>query len=333
MHNLILKKIKEQALTGRGGACFPTHLKWEMVKNATGDKKFVICNASEGEPGILKDWHLLKYHPDRVVDGIKIAISFLEAEQGYIFINEKYYSQFKNILEKLIGGHKIELFKKPHLAGYIGGEESTLLNCIEGKRAEPRLRPPFPTTAGLWNYPTLINNVETLYDVSLINSGTYNKTRFYTINGDCLHHGVFEESEDITIRDLLSKTKNLPDFDFFVQIGGDGSGVVLNQNQINEKISGAGSVTVYSVLKHDPMDLIKKWVNFYLNESCGQCTPCREGVNRLNEILKSKNKNWGQFFDILETLENSSFCALGRSVSVPIKSLNKNILNNNLEKL
>ncbi len=329
----IIQKLKKSNLTGRGGASFPTHIKWEAVKKNKCDKKYVVCNASEGEPGILKDGYIFQTSPERVVDGMILAMEFLDAEKGFIYINEEYYKKFYRILTRLINNRNIEVFKKSHRAGYIGGEETALLNNLEKKRVEPRLKPPFPTVSGLWNYPTLINNVETFFDVSLINSGVYKNTRFYTINGDCLHNGVYEFSENITIIEVLKKTKNYPAFDFFVQIGGDGSGEVLNSSQLNQKIGGAGSVTVYSKRKYKPLDLVRGWVGFFKNESCGKCTPCREGTYRLLEILQKEQKDWNTFFDLLDNLDNSSFCALGRSVSVPIKSYNKNILNNNLKKL
>ncbi len=328
----IIQKLKKANLIGRGGASFPVWKKWEAVKNAKSDKKYIVCNASEGEPGVFKDGFIFKTHPERVVDGITIAMEFLEANQAYIYINEAYYEKYARILKKLINGKNIQIFKKPHRAGYIGGEETALLNNIEGGHAEPRLKPPYPTTEGLWGMPTLINNVETFYEVSLVNSGLYKETRFYTVSGDCIHHGVYELSREKTIEEVLRLTKNYPDFDFFVQVGGDGAGEVFNSKQLNQKVGGAGSITIYSKAKHEPIDLIKNWVVFFRDESCGQCTPCREGTYLLKEILNKKEKGWKTFFDLLENLDNTSLCALGRSVSVPINSYLENVLNNKIEK-
>jgi len=346
----ILTKLKKANLTGRGGACFPTWLKWDMVKKADGKKKYIICNASEGESGIKKDGYILEYYPERVIDGMRIAIDFLSAEKGIIYINHKYHKKFAKNLNKIIssphiflphpnpplinGGNKreglpIELFIKPIGSGYIGGEETSAINAIEGKRVEPRLRPPFPTTNGLWGCPTLVNNVETFYDVSLIAAGEYENKRFYTINGDCLNTGVDELPENWTIEKILKQTKNLPKFAFFVQVGGDASGKVLNDKQLKSQVSGAGSITVYSMKKYQPKKLITGWLDFFLNESCGQCTPCREGIYRLKEIMQSPNPDWQLFNDLLDNLDETAFCGLGCVVPVPIRSYVENVLHNN----
>lgn len=332
----ILQKIKQANLVGRGGACFPTATKWEMVKNAPGEKKYVVCNASEGEPGVKKDGYILEHYPERVIDGMRIAVDFLSlgGKAGktvvdvrvYIYINPEYYKKFVQKLSEIIGEAPIEIFKKPEGAGYIGGEETSVLNAIEGKRIEPRLRPPFPTTNGLWNCPTIINNVETLYNVSLVASGEYKKTRFYTINGDCLWTGVYEFPDDWTIEKILKETNNYPGFEFFAQIGGDGSGEVLNNKQLKRPAAGAGSITVYSVFKYKPIELLQKWLDFFLNQSCGQCAPCREGVYRLSEIVKLPKPDWKLFGDLLNNLSDTAFCGLGCVVPVPIKSYFDNVL-------
>ncbi|MFA4833455.1 MAG: NADH-ubiquinone oxidoreductase-F iron-sulfur binding region domain-containing protein [Patescibacteria group bacterium] len=322
----ILAKIKKAGLVGRGGASFPTADKWEAVKKAKGAKKYVVCNASEGEPGVAKDSYILENFGKEVVDGIKIAINFLKAERAYIYINHNYYKKFNKILAKIIGKAPIEFFIKPIGSGYIGGEESSMLNAIEGRRIEPRLKPPFPTTSGLMRCPTLINNVETFYNISLVAANKYKKERFYTISGDCLWTGVFSFPENWTIEKILKETKNYPKFPFFVQVGGEGSGEVLNSGQLRRPASGAGSITVYSILKHKPENLIKNWLDFFLAESCGKCTPCREGVYRLREIADLPNPDWRLFADLLNNLEETSFCGLGGAVPVPVKSYTNNVL-------
>lgn len=321
----IITKLKNSKLTGRGGAGFPTWQKWEMVKKEKAEKKFVVCNGSEGEPGVKKDGYILEHYPDEVIKGIKTAIDYLGAVAGYLFINQELFKKFGNFLDKKLDGTKIELVRKPHGAGYIGGEETALLNAIEGARIEPRLKPPFPTVSGLWGYPTLINNVETFYDISLIMEGKYKNRRFYTINGDCLWTGVYELFENYSIEQVLKETKNYPDFDFFVQVGGDASGEILNSKQLKQLAKGAGSITVYSVLKHTPIDLMKKWIDFFLKESCGQCTPCREGMYRLKELINQKDPDMSLFFDLLKNLQDTSFCALGSSLPYPIESLLTNV--------
>ncbi len=324
----IISKIKKAILVGRGGACFPVAIKWEAVKRASGEKKYVVCNAAEGEPGVKKDFFILENYPEKVIDGMKLAMNFIGAQKSIIYINHKYQKKLGKNLEKAIGDLPIVLFTKPLDAGYIGGEESSLLNAMEGKRIEPRIRPPFPTEAGLWGCPTLINNVETFYNVSLVNSDEYINKRFFTVSGDCLNEGVYNLPSSYTIEKILKETDNYPKFLFFVQIGGDGSGEVLNSSQLKKKASGAGSITVYSIQKYSFKKIIRKWLEFSVNESCGQCTPCREGNYRLLEIIDSDSQDWKLFYELLSNLRNSSFCSLGCAVPIPIQSFIKNVMPN-----
>ncbi len=322
----IVQKIKKAGLKGRGGGAFDTALKWQIVKKAKADKKYVVCNASEGEPGVKKDGYILENYIDRVIDGMQIAMDYLSATEGYLYVNPHYFHNWRNKLLRAIGPARIKLFPKSHSAGYIGGEETAALNHLSGQRVEPRLRPPYPTIAGLGSFPTLINNVETFYDVSLIAAGEYKNERFITINGDVIFTGIFSFPEDWSINKILAKSNNTPHFDFFAQIGGDASGEVLSSDQLERPVSGSGSITVYSLIKHKPIDLIKKWVNFFANESCGKCTPCREGTYRLREILRHKETDWQMFADILTNLSETSFCGLGSAASVAISSYVKNVL-------
>jgi NADH:ubiquinone oxidoreductase subunit F (NADH-binding) len=321
----ILAKIKQAGLVGRGGACFPVEKKWAMAKDASGDKKYVVGNAAEGEPGVAKDGYILEHHAEKVIDGLKIAINFLSAEKGYLFLNHSYYKKFNKKLAVLIKDSPLEIFVKPINAGYIGGEESAVLNAIEGRRIEPRLKPPFPAVRGLWGCPTLINNVETFYNVSLVGAGKYANKRFYTITGDCLNEGVYELPDNLTIEKVLNQTKNYPKFSFFVQAGGTASGEALNSSQLKRQASGAGSIAVYSLGKNNFKKVIKGWLNFFVNESCGQCAPCREGTYRLNEIFTKEKIDWALLNSLLDNLSDTSFCALGGSVPVPIKSFIKNV--------
>lgn len=322
----VIEKLKNSGLTGRGGANFPTWLKWDMVKKAVGKSKYIVCNFAEGEPGVKKDFYIMKNFPSRVVDGMKIALNFFPAKEGIIYINPDYFDVFEHQLKKEIGNLPIKLFKKPKEAGYIGGEETAALNTIEHLRTEPRLRPPFPPTNGLWDCPTLINNVETFYDISLIFKDEYKKERFYTIDGDCIFCGVYKFPDNMLIGDILKKTKNYPDFEFFVQVGGEASGEVLSSKQLKRAACGAGSITIYSALKHKPMDLIRKWINFFTEQSCGKCTPCREGTYRLREMLNQESMDWEMFFNLISNLSETSFCGLGGAVPIPIKSYFDNIL-------
>lgn len=328
MRKNVLEKIEKSKLTGRGGAAFPVALKWKMVKDAKAERKYVVCNASEGEPGVKKDGHIFEHFAPELIDGMKVAIRFLGACKGYIYINDKYYDQYNIQLRRLIDDFPIEVFRKPHIGGYVGGTETSLLNAIEGEKIEPRLRPPFPVTSGLWGYPTLVNNVETFYHVALVMAEQYKGKRFYTINGDCHWQGVYEYSECDTIENILKETGNYPDFDFFVQVGGDASGEVLNSSQLKREVGGAGSITIHSLQKHKPLELMQYWADFFKAESCGQCTPCREGTYRLSLLLKHPNPKWQVITDILDNLSVTSFCGLGRAVKLPFSTYIKNVFVN-----
>jgi NADH:ubiquinone oxidoreductase subunit F (NADH-binding) len=241
-------------------------------------------------------------------------------------LNPDYYKKINLDLKKQIGSLPIIVFCKDHSAGYAGGEETSALNHIEGKRIEPRLRPPFPPVSGLWGYPTLVNNVETFYDISLIADGKYEKKRFYTINGDCLWTGVYSFPEDWTIEKILKETENYPDYEFFVQEGGDAAGLVLRPDQLLRPAGGGGSITVYSVIKHDSLDLMRKWAKFFYGQSCGQCTPCREGTLRLYELLSEEDPDWKTIASILDVLRATSFCGLGCAAPIAITSYVNNVL-------
>ncbi len=325
----IISEIKKSNLQGRGGAAFLTYKKWEAVKKAKSKNKFVICNASEGEPDVHKDYFVIKNYAQDLIDGMMLAIDCFAAKKGILYLNRHYYDEFSEILKKIIGINPIEVFKKSKEAGYIGGEETALLNDIEGLRAEPRLKPPYPSKSGLYLQPTLINNVETFYSVALISKNRYKQKRFFTIAGDVLNQGVFKFDEFSNIDEVLKKSNNYPEYDFFVQVGGGASGEVLSSDQLQQPVSGSASITVYSSIKHNPRDLLKKWINFYFRESCGQCTTCREGTYRLKEILSRRKPDWGLFNELIDNLEVSSFCALGYSVPVPVKTYLKNILKKN----
>ncbi len=319
----VINKIQAAKLTGRGGAEFPTAFKWLSV--AKGHLKefnqpcYVICNAAEGEPGMFKDGYILQNYPETVVEGIKIAMETLGADKAYIYLRQDYLGKFKNILKKHIGKLPIELTAEK--IGYLGGEETTLLETIEGKRPEPRLKPPYPTEAGLFGCPTLINNVETFYQIAKIIRGEYDNTRFYCLSGDAPKKGVYELPVDMPIGEILRVTKNVPHFDYFVQQGGGAAGEILTKEELNAPVRGAGSIVIYNLKKTDTKKLIKKWVNFFYNYNCGKCVPCREGLYRLKEMLAGNEIDMVLLRSVLRTMRDTSFCPLGKSVYLPVDSL------------
>jgi len=186
----VLKKITVAGLVGRGGASYPTALKWTTVKEAlkTKTEGYIILNGAEGEPGVQKDAYIINHYPDEVINGLYLADQFLgsaKINKIYIFLNKEYFKKYANGLKKVLKlkkyqklQEKIIFFIKPDRLTYISGEESALLNLIEGKKVEPRLKPPYPAESGLFGKPTLINNTETFYNVSLVSKNKYHDTRF-----------------------------------------------------------------------------------------------------------------------------------------------------------
>ncbi len=320
----IISKIKKAQLIGRGGACFPTDKKWQAVKQAFGDK-YIIANGAEGEPGVKKDEYILANYPKEVINGIKIASKYLNSVKSFLYLNHN-FKYLEKKLKKEIGKENIEIVYKPKNVGYIGGEETALIAVIEQEKVEAKAKPPYPVNRGFKDQPTLINNIETLYNISLVSRNKYRNERFYTVSGDCCNLGVFKLKENLSISEVLEKTKNSINEKYFVQVGGNASGEVLNSTQLDKLVSGTASITVYKLDKNKRKELVKKWVDFYVKSSCGKCTPCREGTYRLQEMLNEPKKiDWSLFMNILDSLENSSLCALGSSLPIPLRSYFKNV--------
>ena len=314
-----INQIKKAGLTGRGGAGFPTHLKWSLVKKAPGPEKYVIANGSEGEPGVLKDGYLLEKQPEKVLRGIELAMETVGAKQAYLYVRKDYYQLFRYKINKLIDQRPIKFFKEP--GGYLCGEETTLIESIEGKRHEPRLVPPYPPEEGLFDKPTLVNNVETLWATALIEAGKYHGQRLYSITGKVKKPGVYEFPETWSIQKVLKSSGNYPRFKFFVQVSGGASGEILTEKELKQKATGVASITVYSEKDTDLHKLMQSWVDFYYHENCGKCTPCREGLFRLKQMLNYDTIDINQLNRWLLVLEKTSFCGLGESVAVPFRSL------------
>ncbi|MFW6282691.1 MAG: NADH-ubiquinone oxidoreductase-F iron-sulfur binding region domain-containing protein [Minisyncoccales bacterium] len=317
--NNIIKKLKKENLKGRSGSLFPTGKKWEIIKNRKEKHKYIICNGTEGEPGVFKDKYILENYPEEVLNGIKIAINTIKAKKAFIYLNETYYKEYKEVLNKLKKEYPIELFKTREK--YLAGEETTACNLIEGgKRIEAREKPPYPTEKGLWNSPTLINNIETFYYVSKISKNQYNKTKFYCIAGKVNQKKVIELPLDATIKKVLEKTNNLPNFDFFVQVGGGAAGKIFLSSELDHKIKGLGSVIIYDKQKMDLFAFLKEKIDFFLKENCDRCTPCREGTHRIKKMIEKKEIDNKILKDLFFVMENTSLCPFGETIPPLIKS-------------
>lgn len=335
--NNILEQIDAAGLVGRGGASYPTAQKWAAVKDALKGNKtgYIIINSAEGEPGVKKDGYIIHHYPEEVLNGVYLADRFLGAEKIkkiYFFLNQEYFKNYAAGIKAVLAlkkyadlAKKLEFFVKPASLTYISGEETALLNLIEAKKVAPRLKPPYPTERGLWDRPTLINNPETFYDVSLVSRDKFKNERFYTLEGAVKHRGVFQLPATLNIEEVLQHTGNWPNFKFFVQAGGGASGEVFNSNQLGAAVNGAGSIMVYDARRTDKNKLLNYWLKFYHEQSCGNCTICREGTYRLWELSQQKVSDHKLFADLISGLEESSFCALGRSLPVAVKSYLQNI--------
>ena len=320
----LLVKIKKHKLKGRGGAGFLVYKKWDLVLKNKEKEKYLIINGAEGEPGVRKDEYIIRNYTRELIAGIKLVAKYIKASQSILFLNHD-YKKYDSKLREIIKDSNIKLVYKPIGLGYVAGEESTMLNILEAKRSEPRARPPFPGDSGYKNKPTLIHNVETVYNIYLLDNNKYKDNRLYTISGDIKNPGVYSLPASYSIARILEETNNLPSFKFFVQHGGQASGEILNSSQLKKTVSGCGAIRIYSYSSNNDFKLIKDLVNFYFQSSCGKCTPCREGMYRLKEMLSGKKMNWPHFLELIDNLENSSYCALGSSLAIPIKSYIKNV--------
>ncbi|MFM8321909.1 MAG: NADH-quinone oxidoreductase subunit NuoF [Chloroflexota bacterium] len=362
----VVAEIDAAGLQGRGGAGFPVGRKWSFVAGTPGDVKYVICNADESEPGTFKDRVILESDPHSVVEAIAIAAYAVGAHEGYIYIRGEYQlaqQRFQRAIEHamtygLLGenildsGFSFHLHVHSGAGAYVCGEETALIESIEGKRGEPRSRPPYPTTHGLWGKPTLVNNVETLANIPPIirNGGTWYReigtpsspgTKVYTIFGNVNQTGVIEVPMGITLREVINiyargMKHNAPLK--LAQTGGSSGSIVpsiLQDTPMDfESYRKAGvSLGSGALLICDEntcvVDLVKVLLQFFRFESCGKCTPCRIGTQRCYEIVKGITEGRGQLSDfsdlmhITEQMERLSNCGLGQTASAPIRDMIK----------
>jgi [NiFe] hydrogenase diaphorase moiety large subunit len=342
----VIGQITESGLKGRGGAGFPTGVKWNLCAAAKNSPKFVVCNADEGEPGTFKDRVLLTDHPDLVFEGMTIAAFAIGAEKGLIYLRGEYTYMRKHLeaaLAKrrdagLLGndikdkqGFNFDIEIRMGSGAYVCGEETALIESLEGHRGEPRNRPPFPVDTGFNGQPTVVNNVETLAWVPCIMAkgagwfksvGTDKSTGFklFSVSGDCDKPGVYELPLGISIQELLDEVgaQNAR----AVLIGG-ASGRCVPSSDFDRKLAyedvpTGGSVMVFGPGR-DMLDIAENFLEFMCEESCGQCTPCRVGNVKLLEGVRmlQDGKCSAAYLDELvglgQTMQISSKCGLGQS--------------------
>jgi NADH:ubiquinone oxidoreductase subunit F (NADH-binding) len=339
----VIEAVKDSGLRGRGGAGFDCGTKWELARKAPGDEKFLICNADEGEVGTFKDRFMLAKDPFTLIEGMAIAAHAIGAKRAYIYLRAE-YRHLLGLLHDAIDQTRerdfLELLDVRITEGagaYICGEESALLNSIEGRRGEARFRPPFPPTRGLWGSPTIINNVETLMNIPPIiaegprwfsDMGTSQSkgTKVFSVSGDVAKSGVYELVMGSPLGELIVDLAAASSVKM-VQVGGAGGRIVpgdeLDTPLSYETVLGSGGVTVFDESR-DVIDIVHRDLAFLAEESCGKCTPCREGTEAMVEILERLSKGDGvegdiaALEDLSEAMMLSSLCGLGQGAPVPV---------------
>ncbi len=347
-----LRDLKESGLLGRGGAGFPTWRKWEAVRSEQAPTKYVVCNADEGEPGCFKDRLLMDHDPHAVLEGMAIAGELTGSSVGIIYLRYEYPETIR-VLEKAIR-HLEEKELSPGFSfllrrgagAYICGEETSLLNSLEGKRPFPRDKPPYPTTHGLDQFPTVINNVETLAAVPPIllegakwyqdlGIGEHSGTKIYSVSGDIEHPGNYEMPMGLPLPELIRHAGGVPDGKKLKAVtmagisggflGGDDLEVTLDIPSVQKTGSmlGAGGIIVYDETRCMVRAALA-CMEFFAEESCGKCFPCRIGTTRSSEILaalKGHSKAVKEIEDLGRVMGAASACGLGLAAPLVTDSL------------
>ena len=342
----VLFQISSSGLRGRGGAGFPTSLKWELAAKSPGARKHVICNADEGEPGTFKDRVILADHADLVFEGMTIAARVIGAQQGIVYLRAEYTylrPHLEEVLERrraagLLGAavagqadFPFDIVIRMGAGAYVCGEETALIESLEGQRGEPRNRPPFPIDTGFLGNPTIVNNVETFAWVVCILAkgaawfkglGTQRSTggKLFSVSGDCARPGVYEFPLGTTVAELLAAVGG-PGAKA-AQVGGAAGQCVpaahFDRTLAYEDIPTGGSVIVFGP-QRDLLRVAGNFLDFFREESCGQCTPCREGIPKLLEgveMLQQGRCSMNYLKELCalgETMQLASKCGLGQS--------------------
>lgn len=338
----IMDELIESGLKGRGGAGFPTGMKWRFTSQQPGNEKYVVCNADEGEPGTFKDREILKRVPRKVLSGMGICAYAIGSNKGYIYLRAEYKYLVPEINKELEIFH--EYCKKYNLdfnielrigaGAYICGEESALFESIEGKRGEPRNKPPYPTVSGVFGKPTVINNIETFVtaqSIMRIGAAEYKKlgttdsrgSKLFCVSGDACKEGIFELELGMTVNDFVEE---FGDGDTkAVQVGG-ASGFCVPRKKFKETIIGfegiptGGSMKVFNSSR-SMYNVLHNYLDFFAEESCGQCTPCRIGCQQLLhgiEAVKAGKKEpvyLEQLMKLAGNMRITAKCGLGQSVA------------------
>ncbi|MDD4910825.1 MAG: NADH-quinone oxidoreductase subunit NuoF [Sideroxydans sp.] len=362
----IIAEVKASGLRGRGGAGFPTGLKWSfMPRNYQGDK-YIVCNSDEGEPGTCKDWDILRYNPHALIEGMAIAAYTIGAKTGYNYIHGEIFEAYEvmeaacedarkaGYLGKDILGSDLEFDLHNHLGygAYVCGEETALLESIEGKKGQPRFKPPFPASFGLYGKPTTINNTETLAsipyiiakggksfaDIGVPNSGGF---KLFSVSGHVNNPGNFEVPMGTPFSKLLEMAGGVRHGHKLKAVIPGGSSmpvlpaeIIMDVNMDYDSLQKAGSYLGSGavIVMDDTTCMVRaleRLSYFYHEESCGQCTPCREGTGWLYRIVHRIEKGEGRpedldlLLDLCDNIAGRTICALGDAAAWPVQGMLK----------
>jgi bidirectional [NiFe] hydrogenase diaphorase subunit len=359
----VVDQVNRSGLRGRGGGGYPVSLKWTTVAKAVGQRKFVICNADEGDPGAFMDRSVLESDPHRLLEGMAIAAYAVGADQGFVYVRAEYPLAIKRLRQAINQAERLGLLGNRifgttfsfHVdvrlgaGAFVCGEETALIASIEGRRGTPRPRPPYPAEYGLWGYPTLINNVETLANIPTIlrNGGDWyaqigteksKGTKVFALAGRVANTGIIEVPMGIPLRDIIFEIGGgIPDDHAFkaVQTGGPSGGCIpeqhLDMNVDYESLAKVGSIMGSGgmIVMDDTssmVDVAKFFIEFCMSESCGKCVPCRVGTVHIYNLLTRISEGMASMDD-LETLTDlcdmvrrTSLCGLGQSAPNPVLS-------------
>ncbi len=355
----IIEVITQSGLRGRGGAAFPTGAKWAATAQVQAEQKYIICNADEGEPGTFKDRLILEGDPHTIIEAMAIAGYAVGANKGYIYIRGEYQLSIARLRKAITEANRLGLLGanifdsgfnfdiefREGAGAYICGDETALIESIEGKRGEPRVKPPFPVHAGLWGRPTCVNNVETLANIPRIlleGAGWFRAlgtadsagTKVYTMTGNIRNKGLIEVPMGISLREVVYGIGGgIPGGREFkmAQTGGGGClpkdllDLPMDYGTLTKVGStlGTGALLIIDD-SHCVVDMAKCFARFYLHESCGRCTPCREGAARLYELLDKISQGLGgpadlRLIELLgRTMQQTARCGLGQTAPMPM---------------
>ncbi len=359
----VIEQVKAAGLVGRGGAAFPTGLKWEGAASSTELMRYVVCNGDEAEPGTFKDRILMEDDPHQIIEGMIICAYAISAQKGYFYVRGEYLNAYNQVQAALEDARRtgylgenicessfsFDIELRRGAGAYVCGEETALFESIEGNRGFPRIKPPFPTQAGLFGKPTVINNVESLANVSLILNigadayrgiGTPNSPgpKLFCLSGDVSRPGLYEVPFGVTLRHLIEDLAGGMKDGIPMQAAliGGAAGALASPDQLDTKLSfedlryaglplGSGVITVFNQ-NRDLRDVLLKLAAFFAEESCGKCFPCQIGTQRQLEIMERiragnpDERDEKTLSDLIATMTDASLCGLGQTAGSAIKS-------------